>query len=86
MEADALPADDMPIPEEDVSVLMPVYNAMPWLPLAVRDVLCQTGVRVELRSKALAGLHANDFVLAAKLDRVDVADVVVKKKPQTFLI
>ena len=44
------------------------------------------GVRVELRSKALAGLHANDFVLAAKLDRVDVADVVVKKKPQTFLI
>lgn len=44
------------------------------------------GVRVELRSKAVAGLHANDFVLAAKLDRVDVTDVVVKKKPQTFLI
>ena len=44
------------------------------------------GVRVELRSKAVGGLHVNDFVLAAKLDRVDVADVVVKKKPQTFLI
>ena len=44
------------------------------------------GVRVELHSKAVGGLHANDFVLAAKLDRVDVTDVVVKKKPQTFLI
>ena len=44
------------------------------------------GVRVELYSKAVGGLHANDFVLAAKLDRVDVTDVVIKKKPQTFLI
>jgi 4a-hydroxytetrahydrobiopterin dehydratase len=44
------------------------------------------GVRIELTSRAVKGLHVNDFVLAAKLDRVDVSDVVVKKKPQTFLI
>jgi 4a-hydroxytetrahydrobiopterin dehydratase len=44
------------------------------------------GVRVEIYSKAVGGLHANDFILAAKLDQVDVTDVVIKKKPQTFLI
>ena len=44
------------------------------------------GVRFELTSKAVKGLHQNDFIMAAKLDRVDVSDVVVKKKPQTFLI
>eukprot|EP00965_Chrysotila_dentata_P115882 3830538-Pleurochrysis_carterae.AAC.1 len=31
-----------------VSVLLPVYNAMPWLPLAVRSCLMQQGVRTQL--------------------------------------
>ena len=43
-------------------------------------------MRFELTSKAVGGLHQNDFVMAAKLDKIDVSDVVVKKKPQTFLV
>jgi len=31
----------------DMSVIMPVYNAMPYLPKAVHDVLYQTNVRIE---------------------------------------
>eukprot|EP00658_Telonema_sp_P-2_P084915 TRINITY_DN9554_c0_g1_i1.p1 TRINITY_DN9554_c0_g1~~TRINITY_DN9554_c0_g1_i1.p1 ORF type:complete len:221 (-),score=52.48 TRINITY_DN9554_c0_g1_i1:85-747(-) len=31
-----------------ISIIMPVYNAMPYLPKAVHDVLYQTGVRLEL--------------------------------------
>jgi 4a-hydroxytetrahydrobiopterin dehydratase len=44
------------------------------------------GVRIELWSRAVNGLHANDFVMAAKLDKLDLSDVTIKKKPQTFLI
>ena len=32
----------------EVSILLPVYNAMPWLPLAVLSCLKQEGVSVEL--------------------------------------
>lgn len=32
----------------DVSVLVPCKNAMPWLPMAVRDPLLQVGLRVEV--------------------------------------
>jgi 4a-hydroxytetrahydrobiopterin dehydratase len=44
------------------------------------------GVRVEIYSRAVNGLHQNDFIMAAKLDKLDLSDVVVKKKPTTFLI
>ena len=44
------------------------------------------GVRIELWSRAVNGLHANDFITAAKLGAIDLSDVTVKKKPQTFLI
>ena len=44
------------------------------------------GVRIELHTAAVNGLHANDFVLAAKLDKVDLGDVTVKKKPNVFLV
>ena len=44
------------------------------------------GARVEIYSRAVNGLHQNDFIMAAKLDKLDLSDVVVKKKPTTFLI
>ena len=44
------------------------------------------GVRIELWSRAVNGLHANDFIMAAKIDNLDFSDVVIKKKPNTFLI
>ena len=34
--------------EPQLSIVMPVYNAMPYLPKAVHDVLYQTGVSLEL--------------------------------------
>ena len=42
--------DEAPRDDEapDVSVLLPVYNAMPWLPLAVLSCLRQHGLAVEL--------------------------------------
>ena len=44
------------------------------------------GVRVELYSKAVDGLHLNDFIMAAKIDLLDLSDVTIKKKPNVFLI
>jgi hypothetical protein len=44
------------------------------------------GVRIELFSRAVNGLHVNDFVMASKIDKLDLSDVTVKKKPQTFLM
>ena len=44
------------------------------------------GVRIELWSRAVNGLHVNDFIMASKIDQLDLSDVVVKKKPKTFLI
>lgn len=44
------------------------------------------GVRIELWSRAVNGLHLNDFVMAAKIDQLDLTDVTIKKKPNVFLI
>lgn len=44
------------------------------------------GVRIELFSRAVNGLHVNDFIMAAKIDKLDLSDVTVKKKPNVFLI
>ena len=38
------------------------------------------------RSKAVNGLHVNDFILAAKIDKLDLSDKVVKKPPNVFLV
>lgn len=44
------------------------------------------GVRIEIWSKAVNGLHVNDFILAAKIDKLDLSDKVVKKPPNVFLV
>jgi 4a-hydroxytetrahydrobiopterin dehydratase len=44
------------------------------------------GVRIEIWSKAVNGLHINDFILAAKIDQLDLSDKVTKKPPNVFLI
>ena len=43
-------------------------------------------VRIEIWSKAVNGLHINDFILAAKIDQLDLSDKVTKKPPNVFLI
>jgi len=44
------------------------------------------GVRVELFTRALNGLHLNDFIMAAKMDKLDLTDVTIKKKPNIYLV
>ena len=43
-------------------------------------------MRIEIWSKAVNGLHINDFILAAKIDQLDLSDKVTKKPPNVFLI
>ena len=44
------------------------------------------GVRVEIWSRAVKGLHINDFIMAAKIDNfVDLSDITTKKKPNVYL-
>ena len=44
------------------------------------------GVRIELWSRAVNGVHANAFVMAAQLDQLALSDVPSPTPPQTFLI
>lgn len=39
-------------------------------------------VEVEVWTHARSGLSENDFILAAKIDELDISDLLSKKQPQ----
>mmetsp|Transcript_29384 Transcript_29384/g.72735 ORF Transcript_29384/g.72735 Transcript_29384/m.72735 type:complete len:249 (-) Transcript_29384:68-814(-) len=44
------------------------------------------GLRVELTTRKVKGLHVNNFIMAAKIEQLDMSDIVIKKKPNVFLM
>ena len=68
------------------SAVLRFYSRVPTGHTAKTEAGADDSVTVELWTSAVGGLTENDFIVAAKLDALSFADLVVTAKKRTFFI